>query len=107
LHLVLTAAVLLANLPSVAAGLGLGALALHFRARHPVREALLVVSGRGRFALPAEGRFDLGLGADTRFGAFWAELQFSDCPTSRFLIVRDQMSEPEWRRLCLILREGL
>jgi hypothetical protein len=107
LHLVLTATVLLSNLPLVAEGLGLGALGLHFRARHPVRDALLVVSGRARFALPAEGRFDLGLGADTRFGAFWAELHFSDCPTSRFLIVRDQLSEPDWRRLGLMLREGL
>jgi hypothetical protein len=96
----------MANLPFVAAGLGLGALALHFRARYPVREALLVVSGRRRFALPVDGRFDLELRADTHFGAFWAELVFSDCPNSRFLIVRDQMSEPEWRKLCLILREG-
>lgn len=107
MHLVLAGSVFMANLPLAAAGLGLGALALHFRARYPVRQALLVVSGRARFALPAEGRFDLGLRADTCFGAFWAELQFSDRPNSRFLIIRDQMSEPDWRRLCLILREGL
>jgi hypothetical protein len=97
----------MANLPIALTACGLGTLALHSRVRYPARSALLIVSGQRRFALPAEGRFDLGIGANTCFGSFWAELQFSDRPTSRFLVVRDQMSEPDWRQLCLILREGL
>lgn len=97
----------MASLPVIVAVLALGALALHFRARYPVRGALLVVSGRRRFGLPVDGRFDLGLRADTRLGAFWVELEFSDRPNSRFLVIRDQMSEPEWRQLCLNVREGL
>lgn len=105
--MVLAAAVLMANLPFALTACGLGALALHSRARYPARTSLLIISGQCRFGLPVEGRFDLGIGANTCFGPFWAELQFSDRPTSRFLVVRDQMSEPDWRQLGLILREGL
>lgn len=106
LHLVLILAVLMANPPpAVGAALMLG-LAAHFRRLFPLRGALLIASPGGRFALPAAGRFDLTLAEATRLGGFWVELAFSDRPGSRFLILRDQLAEPDWRRLGLILREG-
>ena len=97
----------MANLPAAVAAATIAALILHFRLRNPVCGALLLVSGRGRFALPIEGRFNLTLSDTTRIGSFWIELVFSDCPNSRFLVLKDQFQEPEWRRLCLILREGV
>jgi hypothetical protein len=106
LHLVLALAVFMANLPYSVAGLGMAALAVHYRLRYPVCGALLLVSGHNRFALPCEGRFDLDLSARSRLGGFWAELVFTDRPNSTLLLVRDQLSEPDWRRLGLILREG-
>jgi hypothetical protein len=105
LHLVLIIALLMAN-PSPVVGAGLlAALAWHFRHFHPVRGTLLITSPGGRFALPVDGRFDLELTSSTRIGAFWVELVFSDRPGSRFLILKDQLAEPDWRRLSLILRE--
>jgi len=80
-------------------------LSLHFRLRYPVCGALLILSPGGRFALPIEGRFDLTLSKATALGDFWAELVFSDRPNSRFLLLRDQLPELEWRRLSLNLRE--
>jgi len=92
--------------PPPAVGIGLlPAVAWHFRRFHPVRGGLLIASPGGRFALPAAGRFDLELTDSTRIGGFWAELVFSDRPGSRFLILKDQLAEPDWRRLSLTLRE--
>lgn len=107
LHLVLTLAVLMANPPPALGGVLMLVLAVHFKRRYPVRGGLLIASPGGRFALPAAGRFDLRLAESTRIGFFWAELVFSDRPGSRFLILKDQLTEPDWRRLGLILRERL
>jgi hypothetical protein len=95
----------MANAPPAVGVALLAALAWHYRRFYPVRGALLIVSPGPRFALPAAGRFDLELAESTSVGAFWAELVFRDRPKSRFLIVRDQLEEPDWRRLSLILRE--
>ena len=97
----------MANLPNVLAGVAIAGLGLNFWRLYPVRGSLLVISGRARFALPLECRFDLGLCNTTRIGSFWIELVFSDCPNSRFLVLKDQIEELKWRRLCLILREGV
>lgn len=105
LHLVLVLAALMASLPPAAVIVLLPVLAWHYRRFYPARGGLLIVSGGGRFALPLAGRFDLELAASTRIGAFWADLAFSDRPRSRFLILRDQLQEPDWRRLSLTLRE--
>ena len=95
----------MANMP-LAVGFGLlPALAWHYRRFDPVCGGLLIVSRGSRFALPLAGRFDLRLAGATRVGAFWAELVFRDRPRSHFLILRDQLAEPEWRQLSLILRE--
>jgi hypothetical protein len=96
----------MANLPWFVAGAAVGAVLLHALLRNPVCSALLIVGGDGSFGLPLQGRFDLRLGARTRFARSWADLVFSDCPRSRFLILSDQLPEPDWRRLCLILKEG-
>ena len=97
----------MANAPPTAGGVLLLVLAVHFERRYPVRGGLLIASPGGRFALPAAGRFDLRLTESTRIGSFWAELAFSDRPGSRFLILKDQLTEPDWRRLSLILHERL
>ena len=106
LHLLLLGALLMANPPPAAAIALMLALALHFRRLYPLRGALLIASPGGRFGLPAAGRFNLGLADSTRLGAFWVELAFDDRPGSRFLILKDQLTELDWRQLCLILREG-
>lgn len=105
LHLVLILAALMANPPPAVGVSLLPVLAWHYRRFNPVRGALLIVSPGGRFALPVAGRFDLELAGSTRIGALWAELVFRDRPKSRFLILKDQLEEPDWRRLSLILRE--
>lgn len=66
----------------------------------------MLVSHDRCFALPAEGRFRLRLADTTRLGVFWIRLVFTDRPSSHILLLRDQLPELEWRRLCLILRDG-
>jgi hypothetical protein len=100
-------AIFMANLPPAAGAVLLLALALHCRRLGPRRGELLIAGPGGRFALPAAGRFDLALAESTCIGGFWIELSFSDRPSSRFLILRDQLAEPDWRRLSLMLRERL
>jgi Membrane-bound toxin component of toxin-antitoxin system len=107
LHLILAFAVFMANPPPAAALVLLIALAWHFRRLDRSRGELLIAGPRGRFALPAAGRFDLALAGSPRVAGFWIELSFSDRPGSHFLILRDQLTEPDWRRLSLILRERL
>jgi hypothetical protein len=107
LHLLLAFTALMANLTVAVSGMAFVALIVHFRLRYPVNGTLLIVSAGACFALPLEGRFNLTLSGTTRIGRFWIELVFSDCPKSRFLVLKDQIQEPEWRRLCLILREGV
>jgi len=107
LHLVLFAAVLAAN-TSLIPGLSRSCLiALHARSRYPTRQKLIVVSPAGRFALPAEGRFDLRLTPATRIGGFWVELVFDDRPGSPVLLIRDQFTDLSWRRLRVALREWI
>lgn len=105
MHLELGLAVLMANSPAAVSGGLILVLCLHFRLRYPINSSLLILVAGGRFSLPAEGRFDLMLDEATRVGSFWAEIVFSDRPNSQFLLLRDQLPEPDWRRLCLILRE--
>jgi hypothetical protein len=78
---------------------------LHAGLRCPGRSPLIVVSPGGRFALPAEGRFDLRLAPATRIGAFWVELVFDDEGGSRQLLIRDQFTDSAWRELRLALME--
>ncbi len=98
---------LMANLPIAVSGTLIVILALHGGLKSPVGGSLLVVSSRARFGLPLEGRFDLRLSGGTHIGPFWVELAFSDRPGSRLLILKDQITEPEWRWLCLTLREAV
>jgi Membrane-bound toxin component of toxin-antitoxin system len=105
LHLILVSAVLMANPPPAAGFVLLVALVWHFRRLRRGRGELLIAGPRDRFALPAAGRFDLALAASPSVAAFWIELSFSDRPGSHFLILRDQLAEPDWRRLSLIFRE--
>jgi hypothetical protein len=103
LHLLLGLTLLMVN---TLAGLGgIALLAAHCRWRNPARRTLLVISPGGRFALPAAGRFDLTLSAATRYGRWWAELVFSDRPGG-LLLLRDQFTDGQWRRLCLELAES-
>jgi hypothetical protein len=105
LHGVLVATVFLVHLPMVP-GCCLSFLAgLHAGLRHPIRRALLVVSPGGRFALPAEQRFNLALAPATRVGGFWVELVFDDSRGSRLLLIRDQLTDSSWRRLRMALCE--
>ncbi len=89
----------------VAAVLGAPLVAWHAAARRPARPPLLVVSGR-RFALPAEGRFDLALTPRSRAGSLWLSLSFDDCPGRPLLVLRDQLDAAGWRRLNLAVAES-
>ena len=105
LHLLLIVAVAMAGVAMalrVAFWLVLG---LHYWRRYPACPALLLVSPGGRFALPAEGRFDLELARDTRLGGFWVELVFGDRPDEPLLLLRDQFTVSGWRQLCIALNE--
>ena len=99
-------ALLIANLPVLAVVVGGLALALHYRWRRPATCRLLIVSPGGRFALPAEGRFGMGLTDRTSMGGIWIELRFRDRPDAALTLLRDQFTESDWRRLRLVLKEG-
>lgn len=105
LHLLLILAALMANPPVFPGAAWLLAVGLHYRLRFPVRGALLLVGPDGRFALPAEGRFDLALDGASAVSDCWAELVFRDRPRSRLLLLRDQVTDSDWRLLCLALTE--
>ncbi|MDX1561868.1 MAG: hypothetical protein R3305_03035, partial [Gammaproteobacteria bacterium] len=65
---------------------------------------LLVAGATGRWSLPLDGHFGLGLGPRTRFGALWVRLVFDDPAVPPVLLLRDQLSAANWRQLRLALR---
>jgi len=104
LHALVASALLMTNPLWLAAASPL--LALHAWRRRPVTVRLLVVSG-GRFALPAEGRFDLTLLPAAGIGACCARLVFSDRPESPRYLIRDQLDAAGWRFLRLAIVESV
>jgi hypothetical protein len=91
---------------SPVAGLaGLPLLALHSRRNRPGGCPPLALTATGRFALPAEGRFDLALSTASRTGPGWLSLVFTDKPNSRLLLLEDQVDASTWRELRLAIKE--
>lgn len=69
------------------------------------QRALLVYLGRGIWALPETGRFDLRLSATTRRSASWVDLRF--VPGGRLVLLADQLEDKHWRRLQAAVGESL
>ena len=83
----------------------LAVLALHYRFRRPRSCPMLLIAGDGRFSLPSEARFGLRLGPATCLSTFWADLELEGRP-GRLLLLRDQFTDSDWRRLIVALRES-
>lgn len=106
LHVILALATLASSAaPALRVALLLG-LAVHFRWRRPTTCGLVLLGPDGEFALPAEGRFRLRLAPQTCYSGHWAELVFLQAPC-RILLLRDQFTDSDWRRLIIALRESV
>ena len=105
LHMLLGLAVVAVSPHWVVGAAALSLLAYHYRARRPASCSMLLVAADGRFALPDEGRFRLRLAGTTCLAGFWAELAFEGLP-GRVLLLRDQFTDSDWRRLVVVLRES-
>ncbi len=105
LHLILGATVSLIG-PGLMPGLLLASLVCwHFHGRFPKPAPMLLICPGQGFALPSEGRYRLGLAPRTSIGAGWVWLTFDDRPAAGYLLLRDQFTRTEWRRLTFAVRE--
>lgn len=106
LHLLLWGSVVAATRSIVAGLAALAVLAVHAAVRFPETRVVFARSGDGRWSVPAQGLFDLELGAGTRFAAYWVQLELVSPDRSlRFVLLRDQLCAGDWRRLQVAVRE--
>lgn len=87
--------------------LGLVLLLAHGWWRRPASQGIVLLLGNGRWALPSSGRFRLRLGSGTAYTTLWARVVLIDAAGRRepLLLLRDQFSAEDWRKIQVALRE--
>lgn len=75
--------------------------------RRPALTHGVLLLGNGYWALPARGRFRLAPGLGTAYTTLWARVVLTDAAGRRvpLLLLRDQFSAEDWRKIQVALRE--
>jgi hypothetical protein len=106
LHAVIGASMLMMPVGVFAVPL-LAVVLAHGRWRWPTGERLLLLAGNDDWGLPARGRFGLRLGPGTLYAPLWVRLVLTDAAGGSvgLLLLRDQFSGEDWRKIQVAVRE--
>ena len=104
-HTLLAATVLLLDLHSVLALLGLALVAAHGILRFPRAPRLLLLNSDSTWDVPEQSAHGLCLAPGTAWTTWYVELVLSGSTDLRIVLLKDQLGAEDWRALELAVRE--
>lgn len=94
-----------AGLPAAARFALIAAVLAHARYRAPPPAPLLLVTGAGRWSVPAIGLFDIVPDRRSAYTRCWARLVLGR-PAATLVLLRPEYQAADWRRIQLALRRA-